>query len=247
MSDIQELENRIEQFKSMLSRMQYDLNTMESELRELKSAEEIKAVEPAQQNPVQSEPIAYPKTVQPEQVAQPKAVQSEQQVQYTHQQVQPQQVQNPYIPQQPAMQYNDTTQQQVPIQPVQAQPAKKASKLGTEALLGKSIMGIAASVLIFISLILFATLIIPNLTETLKLILMYGVSIIVTVVGLTQWIRKNSTFFLSIGACGVGSIYISLFLNSSFLISLNILSNSFISSIFSSFIISSNLFESISN
>ena len=75
-------------------------------------------------------------------------------------------------------------------------------------------MGIAASVLIFISFILFATLMIPLLTDGMKITLMLAVSFGITAAGLIVWFRKNrkSTFFLSLGACGVGAVYISLFM-----------------------------------
>lgn len=203
MSDIQELENRIEQFKSMMNRMQYDLNSMESELKKLKSAEQTKSADAVQSAPIQSQQ-------QPSQQAQPQV--RPQQVQP---QVRPQQVQPQYTQWQPSLQYKEQVSPQQQVRPQPGQEPKK-SKLGAEGLLGKSIMGIAASILIFISIILFATLIIPMLTENLKLILMFGVSFIVTAVGLTLWIRRDSTFFLSIGACGVGSIYISLFLTHSY-------------------------------
>ena len=82
-----------------------------------------------------------------------------------------------------------------------------------EAVLGKNIMGIAASVLIFISFILFAMLLIPSLTDGMKMGLMFFVSISVTAIGLFKWFKnKESIFFISLGACGVGSIYISIFL-----------------------------------
>jgi hypothetical protein len=87
-------------------------------------------------------------------------------------------------------------------------------KFNTEELLGKNIMGIAASVLIFISFILFAVLMVPLLTDNIKVILMLTVSLGITAFGLIMWFRKDrkSTFFLSLSACGVGAVYISLFM-----------------------------------
>ena len=84
----------------------------------------------------------------------------------------------------------------------------------TESFIGKNIMGIAASVLIFISLTLFATLIIPKVPDEVKLVLMFAVSFAVTAVGFAKWFpKKESNFFLILGACGMGMIYISLFLS----------------------------------
>ena len=91
------------------------------------------------------------------------------------------------------------------------QPNRKT--IDTEAWLGKNIMAIAASVLIFISFILFATLLIPKLTEGMKITLMLLVSFGITGFGLYRWFKnKDSVFFLSLSACGIGSVYISLFL-----------------------------------
>ena len=82
-----------------------------------------------------------------------------------------------------------------------------------ESVLGKKVMAVAASILIFISLILFATVIIPKLSDQAKFILMLLVSIGITVFGLAKWFKdKESVLFLSIGACGVGAVYISIFL-----------------------------------
>ncbi len=93
-----------------------------------------------------------------------------------------------------------------------AEPLQK--KFNPEELLGKNIMGIAASVLIFISFILFAVLMVPLLTDNIKVILMLTVSLGITAFGLVMWFRKErkSTFFLSLSACGVGAVYISLFM-----------------------------------
>ncbi len=95
-------------------------------------------------------------------------------------------------------------------QPVTPPPKPK----DMEAAVGKTIMGIAASVLIFISFILFAMLIIPQLTDGIRLVLMYAVSIGITTFGLLKLNKaRDSVLFLSVSACGVGSIFISLFLS----------------------------------
>ncbi|MBR4776400.1 MAG: hypothetical protein IK007_02170, partial [Lachnospiraceae bacterium] len=90
---------------------------------------------------------------------------------------------------------------------------KAGSTESAESVLGKKVMAVAASILIFLSLILFATVIIPKLSDQAKFILMLCVSIGITAFGLTKWFRdKESVLFLSIGACGVGAVYISIFL-----------------------------------
>lgn len=80
-----------------------------------------------------------------------------------------------------------------------------------EKTIGKSMMGIFASVLIFISFILFATLVIPYLTDTIKMVMMYVVSFAFAIAGnlLLKKDGKNK-WYLSIAGCGVGAVYLSL-------------------------------------
>lgn len=83
-----------------------------------------------------------------------------------------------------------------------------------EKTIGKSFMGIMASVLIFISLILFATVIVPFFGEVVKMVTTYVISFAFVIVGLIK-LRKDNTnkFYISILACGVGAVYISLLLS----------------------------------
>ena len=53
-----------------------------------------------------------------------------------------------------------------------------------ELLMGKSLMGIFASVLIFISLILFATLVLPMLSDTAKILILYIFSFALMIAGI---------------------------------------------------------------
>lgn len=108
-----------------------------------------------------------------------------------------------------------TIQQTKPIyqRPVQIQKPKEKKEKDFERTIGKSVMGIAASILIFISIILFATLLYPYLNDTIKLIGMYGISAVFTGFGLYKLKSdKNNKFFLSLSGCGIGAIYISLLL-----------------------------------
>lgn len=89
----------------------------------------------------------------------------------------------------------------------------KPEKKDIENTFGKVIMGVAASVLIFISLILFSTLVVPYLTDTVKMVLTYVISILFLGTGLVMLqISKKTTFWLAISGCGAGGIYISLLL-----------------------------------
>ncbi|MBD5494613.1 MAG: DUF2339 domain-containing protein [Lachnospiraceae bacterium] len=116
------------------------------------------------------------------------------------------------MPQQQAqnMQYqNAMSQPQVP----HSQPQNKADKpKDLENMIGKSWMGIFASILIFISFILFATLLAPFITDTIKMIAMYVVSILLTTFGLLKLRKNNNKLYLAISSCGIGAVYISLLL-----------------------------------
>ena len=85
--------------------------------------------------------------------------------------------------------------------------------LDLEKLIGKSFMGIVASVLIFSAIVAIASLIVPSFTDAIKMILMYGVSLCFLGVGLYKMYKNpEDKFFLTITGCGVGALYISLFL-----------------------------------
>lgn len=83
-----------------------------------------------------------------------------------------------------------------------------------EKFFGKNLMGIFASVLIFISLIIFATLILPHLTDALKMLAMYIASVAVLSAGLLLHRKnKDNLFYIAIIGCGAGSLYLSLLLS----------------------------------
>lgn len=95
-------------------------------------------------------------------------------------------------------------------------PRKKAEKSGKdlERAVGRSLMGIFASVLIFISLILFATLLLPYFNDTAKMITTYLVSAAFLGSGLFLSTKDgNNKFYQALTACGIGGIYISLMLS----------------------------------
>ena len=89
--------------------------------------------------------------------------------------------------------------------------ASKSRKEGMETFVGKNLMGILASVLVFIGLILFAILLIPHLTDAIKMVAMYGFSFALAGVSLYLLRKKENALLLSLSGCGVGAIFISLF------------------------------------
>lgn len=115
-------------------------------------------------------------------------------------------VQQQYVQPQPVQ------QQYAQPQPIQPQPAP-VHKKNMENAIGTSLMGILASGLIFISIILFATLGLPYLSDFFKMIVCYAVSIATIVVSMYKLNRHpESKFYLSLSGCGVGALYISVLL-----------------------------------
>ena len=83
-----------------------------------------------------------------------------------------------------------------------------------EKMVGKSLMGVFASILVFISLILFATIILPYFNDTAKMICTYLVSFAFLGVGLYLVNKEqDNKFYLALLGCGVGALYISLILS----------------------------------
>lgn len=109
----------------------------------------------------------------------------------------------------------DMSQNTRPINtPVLQSALKKAEQKDYEKLFGKNFMGIFASVLIFISLIIFATLLLPYLTDTIKLIGLYIISFGLITAGFVLVKRnKDNKFNIALIGCGVGSLYITLLLS----------------------------------
>ena len=84
-------------------------------------------------------------------------------------------------------------------------------KRDIEGKVGKTVMGILASVLIFVSLVLFAKMIYKYIPDGAKVGLMFAVSLCVAVVGIVKMSdkAKYNVLFTSLAGCGVGAVYIS--------------------------------------
>lgn len=81
-----------------------------------------------------------------------------------------------------------------------------------ESNLGKNVMGIAAALLMFIGVASFAILLINNVSEFGKFLLMYLFSAGLFGIGFLLVNRKKNTFSLSLMGSGVGCIFISILL-----------------------------------
>lgn len=92
--------------------------------------------------------------------------------------------------------------------------SKEDANKDFEKTFGKSFMGIAASILIFISIILFAMLLLPMFGDGAKMAMMYTVSIAFLGVGAYRLSKdKDDRFNTALTGCGLGALYISLLLS----------------------------------
>ena len=81
-----------------------------------------------------------------------------------------------------------------------------------ESRIGKSIMGVAASVLIIFSLILFGKIIYPNLSDPMKVFIMFALSFVMAIPGIIKMnsSSKYNSLWTSLAGCGVTASYVSI-------------------------------------
>lgn len=110
------------------------------------------------------------------------------------------------------MQANQQWQPSQQISPNQQwQPPKKQQKEDVESVIGKTIMVICASILIFIGLGFFSVAILKDFNDVAKAILMFSVSGILTVFGVVfSFVKKDNKVFTAVAGCGIGALYISI-------------------------------------
>jgi len=95
------------------------------------------------------------------------------------------------------------------------QKKKITKKISTESWIGKILMGALASLLVFIALITFAKILLPYLTDTMKIILMFITSFALTGTGFFFSKKKpENTFFKALLACGSVCIYLTILVTS---------------------------------
>ena len=95
--------------------------------------------------------------------------------------------------------------------PQNMQQMRPASPRNTESWVGKVLMGAVASLLVFIALIIFARLLLPYVTNELKIAFMFAGSIALTAAGFVLSKRKpENTFCKALLACGTACIYLSI-------------------------------------
>lgn len=107
-------------------------------------------------------------------------------------------------------------------QPVyrQAQPAERKNDL--EKTFGKSWMGVIASGLVFISFIFFSVMLLPVLTNGMKMAGMFLVSFLFLGAGLVKLrVNRDNKFYLALCGCGLGAVYISILVSSIYFKAIN--------------------------
>lgn len=133
-----------------------------------------------------------------------------------------QQFQTPPWMQQPRQgQQFQTMQQAQAVQwqttPPQALYRQNVPKKDFEKTFGEAVLPICASILIFISFILFAAIVLPYLNNTVKMILMYAVSIAIALTGALLLLRdRKNKGFIALTGCGMGALYLSLILSNTY-------------------------------
>lgn len=216
---IQPLESQASQESERTAQYQDKLNDLETEMQRLnQKLQLLKRIPPETEKPQLQAEAPRPQVqqnvqaIQMPQTAQNLQPQPNRQIQPTPQVQHNQQItQNPYIQQNRQVQPPQTFQNIQP-QPVPQKSARKPQEY--EKIFGKSFMGIFASVLIFISLIIFATLVLPYLDDIIKMIGLYVISFGILGAGLFLYHKqKNNKFYIAVIGCGTGSLYLSLLLS----------------------------------
>lgn len=99
--------------------------------------------------------------------------------------------------------------------PVKREPiAMNKPQVSMESKIGKNVMGILASVLIFISILIFGGMVYSQLGEVAKSVVLIVLSLALAATGLIKMKRNDSYFvlFSSMAACGICALYITFML-----------------------------------
>ncbi len=95
------------------------------------------------------------------------------------------------------------------------EPNRALGKSETEGAVGKILMAVFASIFIGLSILFFAMLVFPTLSDAAKLAVIYVVCIAFVATGtlLLVFLNPNNKAFLSISLCGTGLMYIAFFVS----------------------------------
>lgn len=125
-------------------------------------------------------------------------------------------------PKAPATAYS-TPSPAVPQQnrPKSPAPAGVGSPGSMENWVGRNVLGIAASILFFVGIIVFAVWIYNSIPEPVKIFLMYFISAGITAAGILLAARRRNHFTLILTGCGCGLLFISILLTRAYFGRLN--------------------------
>lgn len=156
--------------------------------------------QPLQQAPVQAQPYQNAQSQAAPQVTS-----------YQHAQAQPQ------IPlqQEPTSQVSYLPQMQAQPLPQMPEQALRQPR-SFESVVGKNILGVVAAALTFLGLIFLGFLVVPAITDTIKVGFMFTLSVALTAVGAPLSLKKKNAFTVALLACGCGSLFITLMLSHTF-------------------------------
>ena len=88
---------------------------------------------------------------------------------------------------------------------------QKKENGGFENLFGKHVLGFMAAILVFIGMIAFGALVLAYVSDAVKVVAMFLFSGFVTAIGSYLHKRKASPFTASVTGCGIGAIFVSIF------------------------------------
>ena len=237
MGQIEELEYELTTIQYQVDRIQLSLDKTREMVGNIKKNQENLMAQQAamaqrlQQAEASKQPVVQqvqpvPVQTPPVQTAQQVPVQPIQQTAPVQQSVPMQQT--PVQPQQPVVQPQPKPAQAAPVQQptyrvvqpgqvmIQPNAQKNTGSVfkpaeSTESWIGKHLMSIFASVLIFVALILFASLIIPYLGDGVKITMMFTASIGISAFAYYMHKKKpDNSLYTALLACGIGCCYISI-------------------------------------
>lgn len=99
-----------------------------------------------------------------------------------------------------------------PLSPTFPPREQTASQSSLERVVGRGVVGIVASVLVFLSLVFLGLLALPLLPDSAKITLMYAVSFALAGGGVLLSRRRPNAFTLALAGCGFGSLFLSIVL-----------------------------------
>lgn len=94
--------------------------------------------------------------------------------------------------------------------PAPARAAASSSQSSFENVLGKNVLGIVASILVFLGIVFLGVLVVPYLGDGFRCALMYLVSLAFLVLGFVLSLRRRSPLSLAVLGTGAGALFISV-------------------------------------